>query len=84
MIAVKRSRLAAAGVIVAAFSGASFRMVGPLYGNKVRLGVDQIAIFLSIFVLVGRAFKISGRLACGSIRTQMGFNLALTCHISVN
>ena len=84
MLAVKRSPLAAAGVIVAAFSGASFRMVGPLYGNKVRLSVDQTAIFLSIFVLVGCAFKISGRLACGSIQTQMGFNQALTYHILVN
>ena len=53
MLAVKRSPLAAAGVIVAALSGASFRMVGPLYGNKVGLSVDQIAIFLSIFVLGG-------------------------------
>ena len=48
MLAVNRSPLAAAGVIVAAFSGAPFRMVGPLYGNKVRLSVDQIAIFLYI------------------------------------
>ena len=53
MLAVKRSPLAAAGVIVAALSGASFRMIGPLYGNKVGLSVDQIAIFLSIFVLGG-------------------------------
>ena len=53
MLAVKRSPLAAAGVIVAALSGASFRMIGPLYGNKVGLSVDQITIFLSIFVLGG-------------------------------
>ena len=53
MLAIKRSPLAAAGVIVAALSGASFRMVGPLYGNEVGLTVDQIAIFLAIFVLGG-------------------------------
>ncbi len=53
MLAIKRSPLAAAGVIVAALSGASFRMVGPLYGNGVGLSVDQIAIFLSVFVLGG-------------------------------
>ena len=58
MLAVKRSPLAEAGVIVAALSGASFRMVGPLYGNKVGLSVDQIAIFLSIFVLGVRFHNI--------------------------
>tara|TARA_B100001057_G_scaffold489405_1_gene575590 strand:+ start:2864 stop:4087 length:1224 start_codon:yes stop_codon:yes gene_type:complete len=53
MLAIKRSPLAAAGVVVAALSGASFRMVGPLYGTEVGLSFDQIAIFLAIFVLGG-------------------------------
>ncbi|MGB1153901.1 MAG: MFS transporter, partial [Paracoccaceae bacterium] len=37
MLAVRRSPLAAAGVVVAALSGASFRMVGPIYGQEVGL-----------------------------------------------
>ena len=52
-LAVDRSPLAAAGVVVAALSSASFRMVGPLYGTEVGLSTDQIAYFLSAFVLGG-------------------------------
>ncbi len=47
------SPLAVAGVIVSAISSASFRMVGPVYGQGVGLGVDQIAFFLAAFVLGG-------------------------------
>ena len=47
------SPLAAAGVLVAALSSASFRMVGPIYGQQVGLVVDQIAYFLAAFVLGG-------------------------------
>lgn len=47
------SPLAVAGVIVAALSSASFRMVGPIYGQEVGLAIDQIAFFLASFVLGG-------------------------------
>ena len=53
MLAVTRSPLAAAGVVVAALSSASFRMVGPVYGQEVGLAVEQIAWFLSAFVAGG-------------------------------
>jgi len=53
MLAVTRSPLAAAGVVVAALSSASFRMVGPIYGQEVGLSAGQIAWFLSAFVLGG-------------------------------
>jgi len=52
-LAFERSPLAAAGVVVAALSAASFRMVGPLYGQEVGLSVGQIAWFLAAFVLGG-------------------------------
>lgn len=52
-LAVERSPLAAAGVIVAGLSSASFRMVGPLYGQEVGLNAGQIAWFLAAFVLGG-------------------------------
>ncbi len=53
MLAVTRSPLAAAGVVVAALSSASFRMVGPVYGQEVGLEIGQIATFLAAFVLGG-------------------------------
>lgn len=53
MLAIKLSPLAAAGVVVAAVSAASFRMVGPLYGQEVGLSTTQIAWFLAAFVLGG-------------------------------
>ena len=52
-LAVERSPLAAAGVVVAALSSASFRMVGPVYGQEVGLSAGQIAWFLAAFVLGG-------------------------------
>lgn len=52
-LAFDRSPLAAAGVVVAALSSASFRMVGPVYGQEVGLSVGQIAWFLAAFVLGG-------------------------------
>ncbi|MFD2738399.1 MFS transporter [Sulfitobacter aestuarii] len=52
-LAVDRSPLAAAAVVVAAVSSASFRMVGPIYGQEVGLSAGQIAWFLSSFVLGG-------------------------------
>lgn len=53
MLAVTRSPLAAAGVVVAALSSASFRMVGPIYGQEVGLSAGQIAWFLAAFVAGG-------------------------------
>ncbi|WP_299705769.1 MFS transporter [uncultured Tateyamaria sp.] len=52
-LAIERSPLAAAGVIVAALSSASFRMVGPIYGQEVGLTAQQIAWFMAAFVLGG-------------------------------
>ncbi|MBV7395792.1 MFS transporter [Mameliella sediminis] len=52
-LAWQRSPLAVAGVIVAALSGSSFRMVGPLYGTGVGLETTQIAFFLASFVAGG-------------------------------
>ena len=52
-IAWALSPLAVAGVIVSGVSGASFRMVGPLYGAEVGLSADQIGFFLAAFVLGG-------------------------------
>lgn len=52
-LAVTRSPLAAAAVIVAAVSSASFRMVGPIYAQDVGLSAGQIGTFLAAFVLGG-------------------------------
>lgn len=47
------SPLAVAGVIVAAISAASFRMVGPLYGQEMDLDPGQIGAFLAAYVAGG-------------------------------
>lgn len=51
--ALRLSPLAVGGVVVAGITGASFRMVGPLYAAEVGLRVDQIALFLAAFVAGG-------------------------------
>lgn len=57
-LAWSRSPLAVAGVMTAAVSSASFRMVGPLYGAEVGLRPEQIAFFLAAFVLGGALAQI--------------------------
>lgn len=52
-MAWRLSPLAAAGVISAGLTTAAFRMVGPIYGVEIGLSTDQIALFLSAFVLGG-------------------------------
>lgn len=52
-LAWQMSPLAVAGVLVAALSSASFRMVGPIYGQEVGLAASQIGIFLAAFVAGG-------------------------------
>ncbi len=49
------SPLAVGGVLVAALSSASFRMVGPIYGQEVGLAASQIGYFLAAFVAGGAA-----------------------------
>ncbi|QEE36277.1 MFS transporter [Octadecabacter sp. SW4] len=53
MLAWRMSPLAVIGVIVAAMSSASFRMVGPIYGQEVGLQASQIGYFLAAFVAGG-------------------------------
>ena len=63
-LAWERSPLAAAGVIVSGITGASFRMVGPVYGLEVGLRADQIALFLTAYVVGGALAQVpSGWLA---------------------
>ncbi|WP_425098047.1 MFS transporter [Tropicibacter sp. S64] len=57
-LAWHRSPLAVAGVLVSALSGASFRMVGPIYGTEVGLATSQIAVFLAAYVAGGAVSQL--------------------------
>ncbi|MBS0124653.1 MFS transporter [Thetidibacter halocola] len=57
-LAWRMSPLAVAGVLVSALSGASFRMVGPVYGTEVGLEVSQIALFLAAYVAGGAVSQL--------------------------
>ncbi|MBY6202528.1 MFS transporter [Maritalea mobilis] len=71
-LAWRLSPLAVAGVIVSGVSGASFRMVGPLYGAEVGLRPDQIGFFLAAFVLGGALAQVpAGWLADRHDRRQV-------------
>ncbi len=47
------SPLGVAGVVVAGLTSASFRMVGPIYGQEIGLTVSQIGYFLATVLLGG-------------------------------
>ncbi|AMY70021.1 putative major facilitator superfamily transporter [Frigidibacter mobilis] len=53
MLAWRLSPLAAVAVVVSGITGAAFRFVGPVYGSKVGLALDEIAFFLAIYVAGG-------------------------------
>jgi MFS family permease len=57
-LAWRMSPLAVAGVLVAALSSASFRMVGPIYGQEVGLEAGQIGLFLAAFVAGGALAQV--------------------------
>ncbi len=49
------SPLGAVGVMVAGLSTASFRMVGPIFADRIGLTQDKIAIFLALSIVGGAA-----------------------------
>jgi len=57
LTAFRLSPLGVVGVVVAGVTTASFRMVGPLYGQEVGLDASQIGYFLALFVLGGAGFN---------------------------
>ncbi len=82
-LAYRASPLAAMGVIVASLSSATFRMVGPLYGDRVGLAVDQIAYFLAVFILGGALSQIPvGWLADKYDRRHVMIGLSIAAIIS--
>jgi len=82
-LALTCSPLAVAGVVVAALSSSAFRMVGPLYGQRVGLETDQIAWFLAAFVLGGALAQYPvGWLADRFDRRKVLIGLSLAAVIS--
>jgi MFS family permease len=55
---LRLSPVAVASVIVAGLSGASFRMVGPIYGAEVGLSPQGVALFLAAAVIGGVAAQM--------------------------
>ena len=53
LFAARVSPMAVAGVIVAGVTSASFRAVGPIYGQRIGLANDEIGYFLAAFILGG-------------------------------
>ena len=58
MKAFRLSPLGVVGVVVAGVTTASFRMVGPIYGQEVGLEAGQIGYFLAAFVLGGALAQV--------------------------
>ncbi len=52
------SPVGAASVVVAGLTGASFRMVGPVYGAEIGLGPEGVALFLGAAVVGGAAAQL--------------------------
>ncbi|MEL6411074.1 MAG: MFS transporter [Pseudomonadota bacterium] len=82
MMAWRISPLATAAVVVAALSSATFRMVGPLYGERIGLTFTEIAWFLSAFVLGGAIAQVpAGWLADKFDRRKVMIGLSIAAII---
>jgi MFS family permease len=89
MLAISRSPLAAAGVVVAALSGASFRMTGPIFGQQVGLEITTIAYFLASFVLGGAIAQypigfIADKIDRRWVLIWLSFAAILSCMVTAN
>ena len=89
MLAISRSPLAAAGVVVAALSGASFRMTGPIFGQQVGLEITTIAYFLASFVLGGAIAQypigfIADKIDRRWVLIWLSFAAIISCMVTAN
>ena len=53
MLGYRISPMASAGVVIAGITTASYRMVGPVYGQSAGLTATQIGFFLALFIFGG-------------------------------
>ena len=53
MLGYQISPMASAGVVVTGVTNASFRMIGPIYGQTFQLTATQIGVFLALFIFGG-------------------------------
>ncbi|MCY4259949.1 MAG: MFS transporter [Rhodobacteraceae bacterium] len=84
LLALKISPMATSGVLVAGVTAAGFRMVGPLYGDRIGLDISEVAIFLAFYTLGGGLAQYpAGWLADKIDRRQvliiLSFASLLTC-----
>lgn len=89
MLAISRSPLAAVGVVVAALSGASFRMTGPIFGQQVGLEITTIAYFLASFVLGGAIAQypigfIADKIDRRWVLIWLSFAAIISCMVTAN
>ena len=53
----KISPVAAVGVLTVGLTNGAFRTVGPIYAQGMNLNIDQVALFISTWVLAGALFQ---------------------------
>jgi MFS family permease len=88
MLAIQKLPLAAAGVVVATLSEASFRMVGPIYKTQVGLEIGQIAYFLAAFVLGGALAQVpvgwlADKFDCRKVMIWLSVAAMVSCLVTI-
>lgn len=53
----KISPVAAVGSLTVGLTNGAFRTVGPIYAQEIGLGIDQVALFISLWVTAGALFQ---------------------------
>ena len=53
----KISPVAAAGCLIVGLTNGAFRTVGPIYAQELNLDIDQVALFISLWIIAGAIFQ---------------------------
>ena len=53
----KISPVAAAGCLIVGLTNSAFRTVGPIYAQELNLDIDQVALFISLWIIAGAIFQ---------------------------
>ena len=88
LLALQRSPLAVAGVVVAGLTAAAFRMVGPIYGQAVGLAANEIGLFLAAFVAGGALAQypagwVADRIDCRKVLIAVSALATLACGMTI-
>ena len=70
----KISPVAAVGCLIVGLTNGAFRTVGPIFAQELNFDIDQVALFISLWIVAGAIISISLRIRVGPCRPAICFD----------